>query len=257
MCPSTEILTGSDGGAAAATASTSSPPVGAADFRRRVLLVDDHPMMRGGMTLLINHSLDLSVCAEAGSAAEALLRIADSKPDLVVLDLTLPDRNGIDLLQELKASYPSLPVLVVSMHDEMLYAERCLRAGARGYLMKEAGGERMVEAIREILTGRVAVSPAVSASLLGGLSRSARPKARTPVETLTDRELQVFRLIGGGLNTRKIAERLGLSPKTVDVHRANIKEKLGLRDVHELIRQAVCWVEDSGAVERRRRGKGS
>jgi DNA-binding NarL/FixJ family response regulator len=207
------------------------------------MLVDDHPMMRGGMKALIQQTTDLEVCAEADTAAEAVVRVKTETPDILILDLTLPDRNGIELLKEIHGLLPGLPVLAISMHDEMLYAERVLRAGGRGYLMKEAGGARMVDAIRDVLAGRVSVSERVSSALLGTLHEPRRRAMRSRLDVLTDREFEIFRLIGEGKSTRAIAEQLQLSPKTVDVHRANIKSKLGLGDLPSLIRTAVCWVE--------------
>ena len=210
---------------------------------RRVLIIDDHPVLRMGITLLINNTPGWSVCAEAGSGTEGLDRARVLKPDLILLDLTLPDRNGLDLLQEFQESLPEVPVLILSMHDEMLYAERALRGGARGYVMKETGGAKVIEALNTVIEGRVFVSDRVSSELLGNLNRRSQTGPRSPLGTLTDREFEIFRLIGEGKSTRVIAAQLGLSPKTVDVHRANIKEKLAIRDLPTLIRQAVCWVE--------------
>ena len=211
---------------------------------RAIVLVDDHPMMREGMKLLINSTPDLRVVGEAGTAAEAIGLVPELSPDLVVLDLTLPDRHGLEVLKELIGSNPRLAVLVVSMHDEMLYAERALRSGARGYLMKESGGERLLAAIRSIMSGKVYVSDRVSTELLSSLGHSKRQnEPKSPMEALTDREFQIFRLIGQGKNTKRIAEEIGISPKTVDVHRANMKEKLAVPDMPSLIRHAVCWLE--------------
>ena len=211
----------------------------------RVLLVDDHPLMRTGLTLLLNATADLEVCAEAGNAAEAIGLITKLSPDIVVLDLGLPDRNGLEVLKDFQALNPNLPVLVVSMHDEMLYAERTLRAGARGYVMKEAGGEKLLLAIRAVSEGRVFVSERVSSELLGNLGRktSVNPNRDLMLDRLSDREFEIFRLLGEGHSTRTIAERLRLSPKTVDAHRANIKSKLALKDGAALVRQSVRWNE--------------
>lgn len=213
--------------------------------KRRVLLVDDHPLMRSGLSLLVNSSADLEVCAEAGSAAEAVGMISKVNPDIVVLDLGLPDRNGLEVLKDFQAMNPNLPVLVVSMHDEMLYAERTLRAGARGYVMKEAGGDKLLSAIRSVGEGRVFVSDKVSSELLGNLGRktTANPNRDLMLDRLSDREFEIFRMLGEGHSTRTIAERLRLSPKTVDAHRANIKSKLSLKDGAALVRQAVRWNE--------------
>ncbi|WP_414663287.1 response regulator [Horticoccus sp. 23ND18S-11] len=211
--------------------------------RRRILLVDDHPFMRAGLGQLIDRQTDMAVCGEAGNPAEAFAQLEKTKPELVLTDLTMPGRSGLEFVKDLRALDPTLLVLVVSMHDEAVYAERALRAGARGYIMKEAGGENLLAAIRQILRGEMYVSPRMSARILEGLS-TARPRgSSSPIEKLTDREFEVFQLIGQGKSTRDIAEQLHLSPKTVDVHRSNIKEKLELRDATALIRHAVRWVE--------------
>ncbi len=233
------------------------PPQPAASVRRKILIVDDHPFMRAGLAQLIDKQSDLQVCGEAGEPAEALKKLGELSVDLVLTDMTMPGRGGIEFIKDVQAVYPKVPMLVVSMHDEVIYAERVLRAGARGYIMKEAGGENLLFAIRQVLAGSAYVSPRVSAKILDDMSGRKPRGSSSPIEKLSDREFEIFQLVGHGKSTRDIAKQLGLSPKTVDVHRANIKEKLGLRDVHELIRQAVCWVEDSGTAERRRRGKGS
>ncbi len=211
--------------------------------KKRVLLVDDHPFMRVGLAALIERQPDLIVCGEAGNPTEAFQQVAATKPDLVLTDLTMPGRSGLEFIKDLLAAAPGLSVLVISMHDESVYAERALRAGARGYIMKEAGGERLMTAIRRVLGGEVYVSPGMSARLLESLS-GVRPRgSSSPIKKLSDREFEVFQLIGQGKSTRDIAAQLHLSPKTVDVHRANIKEKLELRDATALIRHAVRWVE--------------
>lgn len=211
--------------------------------RRRVLLVDDHPFMRAGLRQLIDRQSDLVVCGEAGNPAEAFQQLSRGRPDLVLTDLTMPGRGGLEFLRDLRAAHEDLAILVVSMHDEGVYAERALRAGARGYIMKEAGGENMLAAIRRVLGGEVYVSPRMSARILDALSTGRPRGSRSPIEQLTDREFEVFQLIGQGKSTRDIAAELHLSPKTVDVHRGHIKEKLELRDVTSLIRHAVRWVE--------------
>jgi DNA-binding NarL/FixJ family response regulator len=211
--------------------------------KKKIMLVDDHPMMRTGLAALINKQFDLEVCAEAEEPAKALQAIPQCLPDLVVTDLTMPGRGGLEFIKDLQVMHPGLPALVVSMHDEMLYAERALRAGARGYLMKEAGGEKLLVAIRHVLGGKVYVSERLSAQLFEAMT-ARRPRAsNSPIEKLSDREFQVFQLIGQGKNTRDIAKQLSLSPKTVDVHRANIKEKLNLPDATSLVTHAVRWVE--------------
>lgn len=210
---------------------------------RRVIVIDDHPVLRMGISLLINSTPGWKVCAEAGTGQEGLEKAQQTRPDLILLDLTLPDRNGLDLLKDFQQLLPDVPVLILSMHDEMLYAERALRAGARGYVMKETGGAKVIEAIQTVIDGHIFVSERVSSDLLGNLNRRAQAPSKSPLGSLTDREFEIFRLIGDGKSTRIIADQLGLSPKTVDVHRANIKEKLGVKDLPTLIRQAVCWVE--------------
>ena len=218
----------------------SAPP---ATARRRVLLVDDHPFMRAGLAQLIERQPDLAVCGEAGNPAEALQAIAKTKPDLILTDLTMPGRSGLEFVKDLIATERGLAVLVISMHDEVVYAERALRAGARGYIMKEAGGEALLVAMRQVLRGEVYVSPRMSARILEGLSARKPRGSTSPIEKLTDREFEVFQLIGQGKSTRDIAEQLHLSSKTVDVHRSHIKEKLELKDATALIRHAVRWVE--------------
>lgn len=209
--------------------------------RRRLLLVDDHPFMRAGVAQLIERQPDLTVAGEAGRPSECLAFLATQAADLVVTDLTMPGRSGLDFIKDLQAAYPSLPILVVSMHDEMVYAERALRAGARGYIMKEAGGEALLGAVRQILSGQAYVSPRMAAKLVESATSRQPRGATNPMERLTDREFEVFRLIGEGKTTHAIAAQLNLSTKTVDVHRSHLKEKLGLADSTQLIRHAVNW----------------
>jgi DNA-binding NarL/FixJ family response regulator len=224
-------------------ASSPTPPAAA---RRRILLIDDHPFMRAGLAQLIERQSDLMICGEAGNPTEAFQSLAKTKPDLALTDLTMPGRSGLEFIKDLLAAEPRLAVLVVSMHDELVYAERALRAGARGYIMKEAGGENLLAAIRQVLNGDVYVSPRMSARILQGMSGNRPRGSSSPIEKLSDREFEVFQLIGQGKSTRDIAEQLHLSPKTVDVHRSHIKEKLELRDATALIRHAVRWVETQG-----------
>jgi DNA-binding NarL/FixJ family response regulator len=226
------------------TSPAKTPPAGNA--RRSILLVDDHPFMRAGLAQLIDRQPDLRVCGEAGNPAEALQALGKGKPDLVLSDLTMPGRSGLEFIKDLRAMHDNLAILVVSMHDESVFAERALRAGARGYIMKEAGGENLLTAIRQVLRGEVYVSPKMSARILEGLSGGRPRGSNSPIEKLTDREFEVFQLIGQGKSTRDIAGQLHLSTKTVDVHRGNIKEKLGLTDATALIRHAVRWVETQG-----------
>jgi DNA-binding NarL/FixJ family response regulator len=222
---------------------TSAPaPAGAAP-RKKILVVDDHPFMRAGLAQLIDKQPDLAVGGEAGSPAEAMRELAKAQADLVLTDITMPGRSGIEFIKDLRAERPSLPILVVSMHDETIYAERALRAGAQGYIMKEAGGESLLAAIRQVLGGQVYVSPRMSAQILGAMSARRPRGSSSPIELLSDREFEIFKLVGHGHGAKEIAGQLHLSPKTVDVHRARIKEKLGLPDMTALIRHAVRWVE--------------
>jgi DNA-binding NarL/FixJ family response regulator len=200
-------------------------------------------MTRSGLVYLLDKQPDVEVCGEAGNPAEALTHIPRLKPDLLMTDITMPGRSGIEFIKDVRAVHPDLPILVVSMHDETVYAERVLRAGARGYVMKEVGGEILLQALRFVLAGNVYVSPRMSAQLLDALA-GARPRdSDSPIKNLTDREFEVFQLIGQGKSTRDIAKQLHLSSKTVDVHRGHIKEKLALQDATSLIRFAVRWVE--------------
>ena len=228
------------------TAASATPP---AEKRKRLLVVDDHPFMRAGLAQLIDRQPDLRVSAEAGNPAEALGVLAKERPDLVLTDITMPGRSGPEFVRDLLALQPGLPVLVISMHDETVYAERMLRAGARGYIMKEAGGEALLAAVRQVLAGQIYVSAKLQARLLENLSGGTPRGSQSPVAKLSDREFEVFQLIGQGKATHEIAAQLRLSPKTVDVHRANIKAKLGLTDTTALVRHAVRWVETQGAEQ--------
>jgi DNA-binding NarL/FixJ family response regulator len=223
----------------------SAPPPPA---RKQLMLVDDHPMMRAGLVQLIDKQADLQVCAEAGNAAEAFAKLAACKPDLVLTDITMPGRSGVEFIKDLLASHPDLSILVVSMHEETLYAERMLRAGARGYIMKEAGGENLLAAIRQILSGQVYVSPGMSARIVEGLSARKPRGSSSPIQKLSDREFEIFQMIGQGKGTREIARLLHLSPKTVEVHRGHIKVKLELKDATSLVHQAIRWVDRESGV---------
>lgn len=233
----------------AARPASAPPPVaeGRENVRKRILLVDDHPFMRAGLAQLIDKQPDLMIGGEAGNPAEALRALAAHGADLALTDITMPGRSGLEFIKDLQAIYPSLPILVLSMHDETIYAERALRAGARGYIMKETGGESLLQAIRQVLSGQVYLSPAMAARLLASFSGAKSSRSHSPLARLTDREFEVFQKIGQGRSTREIAQQLHLSPKTVDVHRANIKTKLGLPDATALIRHAVRWVETQDA----------
>ena len=215
---------------------------------QRILIVDDHPMMRTGLAQLIDNEPDLKVCAEADNAGQAITLVARQKFDLALLDISLPDKNGLELIKDLRSLRPEMPILVVSMHDEMIYAERVLRAGGRGYIMKQEGGQKFLTAIRQVLAGQIFVSEHMSASILEIFSGRRSESSGSPVHHLSDREFEVFQLIGQGIGTRLIAEQLHLSIKTVEVHRANIKKKLSLKTATDLVRYAVRWVDSQGQV---------
>jgi DNA-binding NarL/FixJ family response regulator len=207
----------------------------------QILIVDDHPIVRHGLEQLINDEPGLQVCGSAASPAEALEAIRASKPDLAVVDLALGDDSGLELIKNLKAVQPDLRVLVISMHDEVYYADRVLRAGALGYLMKQEPAEQMIAAIHQVLSGNVYLSESMAASMLTRMVGAKKNKGGSPVDRLTDRELQVFEYIGKGLGTRQIAEKLHLSIKTVENYREHLKAKLKLRTSSELVRYAVRW----------------
>jgi DNA-binding NarL/FixJ family response regulator len=209
----------------------------------KILLVDDHPIVRQGLAELIEQEADLSICGEADNAYDALQAIAELKPDLAIVDVSLQESSGLELTKEIKARHVGLPVLVLSMHDETLYAERVLRAGARGYVMKEEATENLMTAIRKVLSGQVYLSDRMSARMLSTLVDGTPQTDGTAIGRLSDRELQIFELIGKGLSTRRIAETLHLSVKTIESHREHIKDKLKLTGSQELMRHAMQWLE--------------
>lgn len=213
---------------------------------KKILLVDDHPLMRKGLALTLNSEADLDVVAQAESAEDALDAFEKTMPDLVVVDISLPGMSGLELIKHLLALKPDVAVLVVSRHDEALYAERAIRAGARGYVMKLEAGEVIVKAVRRVLGGGVYVSEEINERLLVGMATGRSTMTESPLEVLSDRELEVFELTGRGLGTRDIAERLHLSVKTVESYRARIKNKLNLNTATELMQHAVQWVESEG-----------
>ena len=209
--------------------------------KAQILIVDDHPMTRGGLTYLINHQPDTFVSGEAENAAEALDLLAVSQPDLILIDITLPGKSGLELIKDVKAIRPDLPMLVISMHDESLYADRVLRAGARGYITKHEGGEKLMGAIRHVLNGKIYVSENMSAHILEIFSGGQPGTGRSSMQNLSDREFEVFEALGEGLSSHEIAKKLHLSAKTVDAHRANIKTKLKINTTAELISFAARW----------------
>jgi DNA-binding NarL/FixJ family response regulator len=209
--------------------------------KHRVLVVDDHPIVRQGLALLIDREPDLTVCGQAEEANSALETIASLQPDIVLLDISLGGQDGLELLKKIRARDTDLPVLVLSMHDELIYAERALRAGADGYIMKQEATDRVLTAIRRILDGQVYVPDRVATRMLKQYARGTASGANSPLASLSDRELEVFRLIGHGSSTRQIAEVLHLSVKTVESYQAHIKEKLALRNARELHHHAIEW----------------
>jgi len=214
-----------------------------AERRRRILVVDDHPLVRAGLLQLINQRPDLEVVAEAGGPREAMGKITAAKPDLIVADITMKEGGGLEFIKDVRAVHGGIPMLMVSMHDENVYAERALRAGASGYIMKEESASHLITAILRVLDGGVYLSENMSLRLLRSVSNPKSRNAGSPLQTLTDREFEVFQLIGQGHTTEEIARQLSLSPKTVDVHRAHIKEKLNLKSGTALIHQAVQWFQ--------------
>lgn len=213
-----------------------------AGYQRRILIVDDHPIFRRGIAMLIQHESDFIICGEAEAAPEAIEALDRLEPDIVIVDISLKGMNGIELVKSLKALRPKLPVLVLSMHDESLYAERALRAGARGYLMKQAPPDQVVTAIRQVLNGDLYLSPSANLRMLSAFVSGRSGGDKGSVEQLSDRELEVFELLGQGLGTSMIAAELHVSVKTIEAHRAHIKLKLGLSTAPELMRAAVEWV---------------
>jgi DNA-binding NarL/FixJ family response regulator len=222
------------------------PDSGFPIFRSRILLVDDHPIVRQGMTQLINREKDLMVCGEAEDARTALDAIDHTKPDVVVIDISLPGPDGIDLIKAIRARHSKLPVLILSMHDESLYAERALRAGANGYLMKQEATTSILAALRHVRTGEIYVSNNIAKRLVKQFIDGPVNPARSAIDNLTDRELEVFSRISEGRSTRQIAKELYLSVKTVESYYANIKRKLSLQTSRELVQYAVCWLQRDG-----------
>ncbi len=220
----------------------------AAPAKKSILIVDDHPVFRAGLTALVNLESDLAIAGEAHDAVQAMSAIESLRPDLVLMDMSLPGKSGLELLKDVRAMHPGLPVLIISMHDEAIYAERVLKAGGRGYIMKQAGPDKVIEAVRRVLEGRVFVSERISAQILDAMSDSRGKSAGSGASTskLTDREFEVLGLIGQGKEPNEIARLLHLSIKTVDTHRGHIKEKLGLRNGTELIHYATRWVVEQG-----------
>ena len=209
--------------------------------RKRILVVDDHPIVRQGLALLINREPDMVVCGEAEESMGALHVLTSAHPDVLIVDISLNGPDGLDLLKTIRSTHPTLPVLILSMHDELIYAERALRAGANGYIMKQEATEKVLVAVRRILSGEIYVSDRIANKMLKHYITGAGTLRNSSIADLSDRELEVFRLIGEGHGTRQIAEELHLSIKTVESYQAHIKEKLSLRSARELMQHAIQW----------------
>lgn len=216
------------------------PPGG----KRRILIVDDHPLLRDGLAKVINQQADLMVCGEAGDARAALACVAACRPDAAIVDLSLNESNGLELIKDFQARHPRLAILVLSMHHENLYAERAIRAGARGYVMKREPVSEVLAALRKVLDGHLALSENMVSRLLVTTRQGRDSSSASPADLLSDRELEVFRLLGEGSSTRQIAARLNVSGSTVESHRASIKQKLGLAGATELVARAAQFVMD-------------
>lgn len=216
----------------------------ASGVRSKIFIVDDHPLVRRGLTEVIDAESHLKVCGEAGGVADALRMVGKIRPDLMIVDLSLDDGSGLNLIKQVKAQHRTIRILVSSMHDEFLFAEQVLRAGASGYLNKKEATDRVIEAIDQILSGRIYLSNAMTERMLNKIWSGEQDVRTDSLHTLSDRELEVFRLLGEGYATREIAERLHLSVKTIETYREHIKRKLDLRSSSELTRRAVQWVLD-------------
>jgi DNA-binding NarL/FixJ family response regulator len=213
--------------------------------KHRILVVDDHPIVRRGLRELVADEPDLEVCGEADNVTQALKQVEATRPDIVIVDLTLKSGHGLDLIQEIRAIDKHIKVLVSSMHDESLFAERALRAGATGYISKQEPPEKLIDAMRQVLRGEICLSPRMSNRLLHRLT-TGEPLEQNPIASLSDRELEVFEMIGQGISTKQIARKLDLSYKTIETHREKIKSKLNLKNSTELSRHATQWVLESG-----------
>ena len=212
----------------------------------QIFLVEDHPIFRKGLAEILNSQKHFEVCGEAEDALEALTAIKEKRPDFVILDVSLKNSSGIELIKDIKLRYSDIPILTLSMHDEAIYAERALRAGARGYLMKQEAPETVVKAVSHILGGNIYVSDKIATRMFNKLIEGQSNIENSPVDILTDRELEVFQLIGRGLGTRQIAQKLHVSVKTIENHRAHIKEKLNLSSAIELVQHATLWIQEEG-----------
>jgi DNA-binding NarL/FixJ family response regulator len=227
---------------------TSKPTPSAPQNPKRILLVDDHPMVRERLTEVILREPDLTVCGEAEDRFQAMEKIAATRPHLAIVDLTLKQSHGIELIKDIRSRHPDLAVLVVSMHDEMLHAERVIRAGARGYITKQEATRKIMVAIRTVLNGDVYLSEKMAAHIAASAVGHAQTRPSLLVNSLSDRELCVFEMIGQGHGTRQIADELHLDMRTVETYRARIKEKLHLKDANDLLQHAIHWMQSEGSL---------
>lgn len=209
----------------------------------RIYIVDDHPLVRQGLTQIVANETDMEICGEAEDSPAAIRGVGEANPDAIIVDISLKGANGLELIKNLKAIHEDIPILVFSMHDETIYAQRALRAGAKAYVMKKESPSKVVDAIRKIIQGEIYVSPSVADQVLHQIVNGPGNVSTSPVDRLTDRELEVVQLIGRGLSSREIAESLHLSVKTIESHRAHVKEKLSLRNATELVQFSVQWVD--------------
>jgi DNA-binding NarL/FixJ family response regulator len=221
---------------------SASKPHGSRNANKRVLVVDDHPMTRYGIVQLLQREAGLEVCGESDTAMQALEMVSTLKPDLVVTDLSMPGKHGLEFIKDMRVMHPEVPVLVISMHDEALYADRVLKAGGRGYVMKHAGGEELLEAVHRVLEGHVYLGEEMTKETLNALARPEAKRAESVVGQLTDREFQVFQCLGQGMTSRQIGDQLHMSVKTVETHRRHLREKLNVQTGPALIQFAVRWV---------------
>ena len=221
---------------------------GAAKNRTRILLVDDHPMVRERLAEIINREADLTVCGEAEDRHDAIVAILANRPALAIIDLTLRNSDGLELIKDIRSRWPKLRVLVVSMHDESLYAERVIRAGALGYITKQEATRNILVAIRRVLQGTIYLNEKIASHIISRLMAHAGAAAATPAELLSDRELQVFDLTGQGLNTNEVATRLHVAVKTIETYRARIRDKMRLKNASELLQSAIAWTHHHGAA---------
>ena len=209
----------------------------------RIYIVDDHPLVRHGLSQIVANEADMEICGEAEDSPAAIRGVGEANPDAIIVDISLKGANGLELIKNLKSIHEDIPILVFSMHDETIYAQRALRAGAKAYVMKKESPSKVVDAIRKIIQGEIYVSPSVADQVLHQIVNGPGNVSTSPVDRLTDRELEVVQLIGRGLSSREVAESLHLSVKTIESHRAHVKEKLSLRNATELVQFSVQWVD--------------